>query len=296
MEMPTLASRDMTKKILEHFGLSAKHKLGQNFLIDQKVVDRIIELAQLHEDDVVMEVGPGIGTLTTALLPRVRAVLIAEMDRALIPVVYETASIFAGPWALNHLAVYEGDALHLSADQAQELLKIKGFEAPNKLVSNLPYQIAATLILNVAAEFLDIAEMVVMVQAEVADRIAGRVGTKAYGAYTAKLAQFMEVTGRFEVGHQCFFPEPHVESAVIRLTRREGQWTQPMSSEKICAFIDAAFLHRRKTLQNSFKQAGFDLAILQEAADMTGIDLRARAETITPDDYRAFAAAYYAAK
>lgn len=118
MEMPTLASRDMTKKILDHFGLSAQHKLGQNFLISAPVVDHIVELARIDADDIVLEVGPGIGTLTTALLPKARALLIAEMDRSLIPVVYETSSIFAGPWAMEHLAVFEGDALRLTPQVA----------------------------------------------------------------------------------------------------------------------------------------------------------------------------------
>ena len=222
-----LANQSATRDVLDEFGLSTKHRLGQNFLVDDSVIGRILELAELDPADVVLEVGPGIGTLTVAMLPRCAAVCAVEADRQLEPVLAETCAQDS-----ERLRLVMGDALRVLPDG----LPLE----PGKFVSNLPYQVAATLTLKVLSEMPSVQRAVVMVQAEVADRICAAPGSKTYGAYTAKLALLGRVTGRFEVGPGSFNPPPHVNSAVVRIDRAPVAGS-PASTP---AVIDAAFAQR----------------------------------------------------
>lgn len=285
-----LATPSATRRVLERYGLATKHHLGQNFLINDGIVGKILALAELDDSDVVYEVGPGIGTLTVAMLPLAGAVVSVEADRTLPPVLEQTC-------ALDHerFALVEGDALRISPDElraAVEALDIEGLDPmPTKLVSNLPYQVAATVILGTFEQQDHVRRAVVMVQAEVADRIAASPGSKVYGAYTAKLALFGKVTGRFEVGPGNFMPPPHVDSAVVRIDRdpmRDPSSEVPLTLEQIsscCKTIDAAFAQRRKTIRNSMGSSGFDKGELDAAFEATGIDARTRAEQLAPQDF-----------
>ena len=283
----SLASPGATRAVLEEFGLAAKKRLGQNFLVSDAVVGRILELAELSPNDVVLEVGPGIGTLTSALLPRAGAVVAIEADHDLPPVLAATCQ------GLGRMALIEGDALRVGAGELRQAVAGLGEpslpELPNKFVSNLPYQVAATLVLKHLFETPAIGRDVVMVQAEVADRIAARPGTKAYGAYTAKLALVGQVTGRFAVGPQNFMPAPHVDSAVVRIDRKpmaSPVTGEPLSSEELelCRrVIDAAFAQRRKTIRNSCTSSGISAEALDPALAACGIDPRTRAEALEPE-------------
>ena len=168
---------------------------------------------------------------------------------------------------------------------------------PTKFVSNLPYQVAATLILKFFQELPSLERAVVMVQAEVADRIAAKPSTKAYGAYTAKLSLFAQVTGRFEVGPGNFMPPPRVNSAVVRLDRTQARnpvTSKLLSKEELLhtmSVIDAAFAQRRKTIRNSMSASGFDKDKLDQAFLATGIAPTARAEVLTSQDFICLAAA-----
>lgn len=287
-----LANPRETRAVLDRFGLSAKYRLGQNFLVNDGVIQRILDLAELGPSDVVFEVGPGIGTLTVALLARTGAVVSVEADRDLPPVLAETCAQDS-----DHFALVEGDALKVGEkdlEVALEGLGVRGAPMlPNKFVSNLPYQVAATLVLRVLETMPSVEREVVMVQAEVADRIAAAPGGKEYGAYTAKLALFGKVTGRFEVGPQNFMPAPHVNSAVVRIDRsaaldpRTGKPLLPADLEWTTHVIDAAFAQRRKTIRNSMSggSAGFDKAVLDEAFARANIDPRIRAEKLSCEDY-----------
>ena len=268
-----LANQRETRAVLERHGLSLKHRLGQNFLVNDDVIGRILSLAELGPDDVVYEVGPGIGTLTTAMLPHVRTVVAVEADRTLPPVLAETCARDG-----ERLALVQADALRVTPE---DLVAAAGAE-PTKLVSNLPYQVAATVVLGTFERMDSVSRAVVMVQAEVADRIAAHPGTKAYGAYTAKLALYGRVSGRFEVGPHNFMPPPHVDSAVVRIDRDPVPCDDV---ERACAVIDAAFAQRRKTIRNSMSARGFDKSVLDAAFEVAGIDPRARAETLTPADF-----------
>ena len=297
-----LANQRATKETLERFGLATKYRLGQNFLVQDHVIEKIVQLAEVQPTDVVVEVGPGLGTLTVALLDRARAVCSLEADSELEQVLAVTCK---EPHT-DSFALVMGDALAITPQklaEAYNTLPIVAHDAatsapmPTKFVSNLPYQVAATLILKFFQELPSLERAVVMVQAEVADRISAKPSTKAYGAYTAKLSLFAQVTGRFEVGPGNFMPPPRVNSAVVRLDRTQARnplTSKLLSEEELLhtmSVIDAAFAQRRKTIRNSMSASGFDKDKLDQAFLATGIAPTARAEVLTSQDFICLAAA-----
>lgn len=325
MTTSPLANPSATREMLEAFGLATKHRLGQNFLIDNHVIERIMDLAELTGSERVLEVGPGIGTLTLALVQGAGRVTSIEMDSELEPVL--------SAHAIDHpnFNFILGDALAVPPAQIAEAL---GGE-PELLVANLPYNVAATIILQFFQTMPSLKRAVVMVQKEVADRIAAAAGTKAYGAYTVKLSLYGEVTGRFEVPPRCFMPAPHVDSAVVRIDRvgfpgtlsdrrvdaacgtdapvstadSDGVLTCDSnggrdeasvlagapSAEDIARVVDAAFAQRRKTIRNSMSANGFDKAALDAAFAQCGIAPTARAETLSTSEFVQLAEALAAA-
>ena len=297
-----LANQRATKETLERFGLATKYRLGQNFLVQDHVIEKIVQLAEVQSTDVVVEVGPGLGTLTVALLDNACAVCSLEADSELEQVLAETCK---EPHPDSFVLVM-GDALAITPQKLAEaygtLPAVTQSAAPSapmptKFVSNLPYQVAATLILKFFQELPSLERAVVMVQAEVADRIAAKPSTKAYGAYTAKLSLFAQVTGRFEVGPGNFMPPPRVNSAVVRLDRtiaRNPVTSKLLSKEELLhtmRVIDAAFAQRRKTIRNSMSASGFDKDKLDQAFLATGIAPTVRAEVLTSQDFIRLAAA-----
>ena len=297
-----LANQRATKETLERFGLATKYRLGQNFLVQDHIIEKIVQLAEVQPTDVVVEVGPGLGTLTVALLDNARAVCSLEADSELEQVLAVTCK---EPHP-DSFALVMGDALAITPQKLSEAystLPTVAHDAatnapmPTKFVSNLPYQVAATLILKFFQELPSLERAVVMVQAEVADRIAAKPSTKAYGAYTAKLSLFAQVTGRFEVGPGNFMPPPRVNSAVVRLDRTKAR--NPVTSELLSEeellhtmrVIDAAFAQRRKTIRNSMSASGFDKDKLDQAFLATGIAPTVRAEVLTSQDFICLAAA-----
>lgn len=279
MTTSPLANPTATREMLEAFGLATKHRLGQNFLIDNHVIERIMELAELSGDERVLEVGPGIGTLTLALLQEAGHVTSIEADPELEQVLRAHAVDHAN---FNFIM---GDALKVPPAAIAEVSD----GDPTVLVANLPYNVAATIILQFFQEMPSLERAVVMVQKEVADRIAAHAGTKAYGAYTVKLSLYGEVTGRFEVPPRCFMPAPHVDSAVVRIDRVGAHGVAPLdlasSRERVAQVVDAAFAQRRKTIRNSMGSNGFDKDALDAAFDQTGISPTARAEALERADF-----------
>ena len=297
-----LANQRATKETLERFGLATKYRLGQNFLVQDHIIEKIIQLAEVQPTDIVVEVGPGLGTLTVALLDNACAVCSLEADSELEQVLALTCK---EPHP-DSFALVMGDALAITPQKladAYSALPAVAHDAatsapmPTKFVSNLPYQVAATLILKFFQELPSLERAVVMVQAEVADRIAAKPSTKAYGAYTAKLSLFAQVTGRFEVGPGNFMPPPRVNSAVVRLDRTQARnpvTSKLLSEEELLhtmSVIDAAFAQRRKTIRNSMSASGFDKDKLDQAFLATGIAPTARAEVLTSQDFICLAAA-----
>ena len=197
MTISPLASASATRDLLEEFGLATKHRLGQNFLIDNHVIERICELAELDGSERVLEVGPGIGTLTLALLQEAEQVVSIEADPELEPVLAAHAADY------DSFTFLMGDALKVKPEL---IMQAAGGE-PSVFVANLPYNVAATIILQLFETMPALTRAVVMVQKEVADRISAAPGNKTYGGYTAKLGLYGEVTGRFEVPPRCFMPD-----------------------------------------------------------------------------------------
>ena len=278
-----------TRAVLEAHGLTTKYSLGQNFLVNDAILQKIVALAEVGPDDAVLEVGPGIGTLTIALLQHAARVVSVERDPDLPAVLAETCA----PWA-DRFALVEKDALHLAAD---DLAALGGFR-PGKLVANLPYAVAATVVLDYFERFTSLESATVMVQKEVADRMSAVPGTKSYGAYTVKLRLYAEPAGRFGVGPGNFFPPPRVESAVVRLNRRtlHGEDGTPLDAATLKAaatMADAAFANRRKTLSNSCKtyfagrgaEGARVAAVLPQLFEQAEVDPKLRGEALALEDF-----------
>ncbi|OUO88620.1 16S rRNA (adenine(1518)-N(6)/adenine(1519)-N(6))-dimethyltransferase [Gordonibacter sp. An230] len=287
-----LASPSATRAVLEAHGLSTKYSLGQNFLVNDAILRKIVALAELAPEDEVLEVGPGIGTLTVALLKRAGRVASVERDADLPAVLAETLA----PWA-DRFTLVEKDALDLTAADLPF--------SPTKLVANLPYAVAATVVLDCFERFPGMESATVMVQKEVADRMAADPGSKNYGAYTVKLRLYAEPVGRFSVGPGNFFPPPRVESAVVRLDRRPlsdgaGDPLGEAALKAACVMADAAFATRRKTLANScrtyFAGRGREgariAAALPRLFECADVDPARRGETLSLDEFVRLGAAY----
>lgn len=283
MAYSALANPRATRDVLDRFGLSAKHALGQNFLIEDNVIGNILRFAGLdaREDGealpTVIEIGPGIGTLSVAMLEHANVVAV-ERDRDLVDVLAETTAEHA-----DRFALVGGDALKLTEEQLDgELARIDA-PRPRQLVSNLPYAIAATVVLDWLERFEFLDSMTIMVQSEVADRMSAQVGTKSYGAYTVKLNLIAEVVDRFQVSRNCFMPAPHVESAVVHITRRQPAMDTDLR-KAACKLADAAFAQRRKTIRNSM-QSAFDRDLVDELLAACDIAPNVRGETLEPQAF-----------
>lgn len=279
-KLSPLASVAETRAVLEAHGLTTKYSLGQNFLINDAILQKIVALSQVSESDDVLEVGPGIGTLTIALLKHAGRVASVERDADLPAVLAETLA----PWA-DRFTLISKDALDLCTEDLPFF--------PTKLVANLPYAVAATVVLDYFEGFASLESATVMVQKEVADRMAAQPGTKTYGAYTVKLRLYAEPAGRFAVGPGNFFPPPRVESAVLRLDRRPvfdeaGDPLDAAALKAAAVMADASFATRRKTIANSCKtyfggrgaEGARVIERLPELLDHAGIDPKRRGETL----------------
>lgn len=280
--MPTspLATPSATLAVLERHGLHTKKSLGQHFLIDDHVVSRTLALAALDGTENVVEVGPGIGTLTVALCNAAGSVVAVERDAALLPALAHTTA------ACDRFAVVEADAVKVDPAAVGA-----PFGPPTALVANLPYGVAATVVLRFFEIFPSLQQATVMVQSEVADRMAATPGGKEYGSYTVKLRMYAEPAGRFSVARGCFLPPPRVDSSVLRLERRVLS-DDPLLSARAARVADAAFAQRRKTIRNSLKATlGADVEKIDAALAETGIDGSARAEVLPPEAFIALAVA-----
>ena len=234
-----LATPTQVRSVLDAHGLTTKYSLGQNFLVNKSILSKIIELADV-KDELILEVGPGIGTLSWELLNRNARVIAIEKDSDLVPVLEDTLGEYQDRFHLTNR-----DALTIEAD---DLFYTDAY--PEKLVANLPYAVAATVVLDYFQRFGFLKSATVMVQKEVADRMMASSHSKEYGAYTLKLALYAKPSGRFKVTKGNFFPPPRVDSSVIRLDRRP----QTLNKNQLlitCELIDAAFAQRRKTIHNS---------------------------------------------
>ena len=280
--MPTsrLATPSATRAVLEAHGLSLKKSLGQHFLIDDNIVRKIIDLSHPGSHDAVLEIGPGIGTLTVALCAAAGHVVAVERDADLLPVLADVAA------ECGNLTVVRADAVAVAPAAL-----VTPMGPPVALIANLPYAVAATVVLRMFEELPTLRSATVMVQSEVAARMAAEPGRKDYGAYTVKLRMHTVAAGSFDVPRTCFMPPPHVDSRVLRLDRVERS-EDDATRNATRHLVEAAFSQRRKTLRNAVvASTGWSSAVFDSALGDAGIDGRRRAETLSVDEFVTLAAA-----
>lgn len=280
MLRPCIAKREVTLHILKSFGLHMSKKLGQNFLIDEQVVAEIVAAAQVTPGDTVLEIGPGIGTLTQGLAEAGPAKVVAvELDRRLIDVLTKTLEGY------ENVKVVHGDILKI--DIARE---VDG--APYKVVANLPYYITTPIIMTLLEKRLPIERLVTMVQKEVAQRMVAKPGGKDYGALSVAVQYYTEPEILFVVPPTSFIPSPSVDSAVICCKVREQPPVQIRSEKTFFQVVKAAFAQRRKTLSNALKAGGVTPDILPAVLEKAGIDGIRRGETLSLTEFAALADAW----
>ena len=239
--MATLGNPQETIAVLQKYGFNFQKKFGQNFLIDTHVLDKIIAAAEIGPDDFVLEIGPGIGTMTQYLAESAREVVAVEIDKNLIPILEDTLS------AYDNVTVINDDILKVDI---QKLAEEKNGGKPIKVVANLPYYITTPIIMGLFESEVPLSSITVMVQKEVADRMQTGPGSKDYGALSLAVQYYAEPYIVANVPPNCFMPRPAVGSAVIRLTRYEKKPVEVKDPAFMFKLIRASFNQRRKTLQN----------------------------------------------
>jgi 16S rRNA (adenine1518-N6/adenine1519-N6)-dimethyltransferase len=275
MKQPTIANKDVTLHILKRFGIRMSKKLGQNFLIDEHVVRKIVEAANLTSGDAVLEIGPGIGTLTQGLAEAGGEVTAVEIDRRLIEVLGKTLEGY------DNIKIVHGDILRI--DVAKEVM------APRyKVVANLPYYITTPIIMGLLEARMPIDVLVTMVQKEVAERMVAVPGTKDYGSLSVAVQYYTQPEIMFLVPPASFIPPPAVDSAVIRCTVREKPPVE-VNERVFFRVVKAAFAQRRKTLSNTLKTTGVPADTLRVILEKAGIDGTRRGETLSLEEFAAIA-------
>ena len=272
MDKPIIARREVTNHILHTFKLKADKRLGQNFLIDEEVVRRIVAAAELSEGDTVLEVGPGIGTLTQGLAQSGARVVAVELDKRLLPVLAKTLEGY------DNVRIENGDILEV------DIKNIVG--APTfKVAANLPYYITTPIIFNLLEQRLSMERLVAMVQKEVAERMVAKPGGKDYGALSVSIQYYTEPEIAFIVPPASFIPAPNVDSAVIVCKRRTVPPVEVCDEKLFFKVVKAAFSVRRKMLSNALKNMG--ISSVQAAAwlERAGIDPKRRGETLSLADF-----------
>ena len=272
MDKPIIASPQVTQHILNRFKLRADKKLGQNFLIDENVVHQIVAAAELSEADTVLEVGPGIGTLTQGLAESKARVVAVELDTRLLPVLATTLNGY------DNVRVVHGDILKVNI--------MEEVGAPSfKVCANLPYYITTPIIFALLEKRLPMERLVAMVQKEVAERMAAQPGGKEYGALSVAIQYYTEPKIAFIVPPTSFIPAPAVDSAVIVCKRREKPPVEVCDEGLFFRVVKAAFSLRRKMLSNSLKNMGIKSERVAKWLELAGGDGKRRAETLSLEDF-----------
>ncbi len=277
--MATLGIPQNTIEVLQKYKFNFQKKFGQNFLIDTHVLEKIIEAAGVTKDDFVLEIGPGIGTMTQYLCENARAVAAVEIDKNLIPILADTLS------AYDNVEVINEDILKVDINRlAQE----KNGGKPIKVVANLPYYITTPIIMGLFESHVPIDSITIMVQKEVADRMQVGPGTKDYGALSLAVQYYAKPEIVANVPPNCFMPRPNVGSAVIRLTRHAEVPVQVEDEKLMFKLIRASFNQRRKTLANGLNNAPdihLSKEIIQESIEELGVPVTIRGEALTLEQF-----------
>ena len=273
------SSLEDTKYILGKYNITANKKLGQNFLINDNVIENIIEASNIEEKDLVIEIGPGLGTLTSKLLERAGKVIAIELDDKMISILKDRFKLYNNFILLND-DVLKIDLNSLIKENVGDLEKIK-------IVANLPYYITTPIIMKLLEDKLGIYSITVMVQKEVADRITAMPGDKLSGAITYSVNYYAEAKKIVFVDKSSFIPAPEVDSEVIKLDIRKTPVVEVDNEEMFFRVIKASFMQRRKTLVNGLVNSGIitDKVRIKEIFDNIGIDMNIRGEKLTIEQF-----------
>ncbi|MGN0941057.1 MAG: 16S rRNA (adenine(1518)-N(6)/adenine(1519)-N(6))-dimethyltransferase RsmA [Selenomonadaceae bacterium] len=272
MIQPQIARPEVTRHILKAFDLHASKRLGQNFLINPSVVKAIVSTAEIEEGDRVLEIGPGIGTLTQGLAEAGANVTAVEMDKKLPAVLAETLKGY------DNVRIVQGDILKTNIPE------LMGDE-PYKVVANLPYYITTPIIMTLLEKRLPITRIVTMVQREVADRMTARPGGKDYGSLSVAVQYYTEPELSLDVPPTSFYPSPAVDSAVMDCVVREKPPVAVRDERMFFLVVRASFAQRRKTLGNAIQGVGITREMAHAALERAGIDPQRRGETLTLDEF-----------
>lgn len=281
MTEPTLGNPQNTIEILKKYNFTFQKKFGQNFLIDTHVLDKIIAAAEITKDDFVLEIGPGIGTMTQYLAQAAGKVAAVEIDKALIPILGDTLSEYDNVMIINE------DVLKVDI---QKLVEEENGGRPVKVVANLPYYITTPIIMGLFEKHVPIESITVMVQKEVADRMQVGPGTKDYGALSLAVQYYASPYIVANVPPNCFMPRPKVGSAVIRLTTYDNPPVEVDDEKLMFRIIRASFNQRRKTLANGLKNAtDLDISkeLIAESIESLGHGPSVRGEALTLEEFAA---------
>ena len=285
-----IATPKKTKEILQKYDFSFKKSLGQNFLIDSNILRKIIEYAHIDKTSGVIEIGPGIGSLTEQLAISAKNVVAFEIDQRLIPILEDTLSAYDNIEVINQdiLQVNLTEIIenHFSSDQVIHI------------VANLPYYITTPILMGVLQQRTSIESMNVMLQKEVAERMAAKPNTKAYGSLSIAVQYYTEASIVMDVPKTVFIPQPNVISSVLRLVRRDQPLVQVHDEDQFFALVQASFKHRRKTLRNNLQtyyKGTFDKAQIDAFLQKVTIDGTRRGESLTIEEFARLANTIYSA-
>lgn len=277
--MATLGNPKNTIEVLQKYNFNFQKKFGQNFLIDTRVLEEIIDAAEITKDDFVLEIGPGIGTMTQYLCETAREVVAVEIDTNLIPILKDTLS------AYDNVEVLNQDILKVDI---ASLAKERNNNRPIKVVANLPYYITTPIIMGLFESHVPIDSITIMVQKEVADRMQEGPGSKEYGALSLAVQYYAKPEIVVNVPPSCFMPQPKVGSAVIRLTRHEQPPVQADNEKLMFQVIRASFNQRRKTLANglnNFGSFGLSKEEIQSCIEELGVPVNIRGEALSLEQF-----------
>ncbi len=281
--MATLGIPQNTIAVLQKYNFNFQKRFGQNFLIDTRVLEKIIEASGITKDDFVLEIGPGIGTMTQYLCESAREVVAVEIDKNLIPILGDTLG------AYDNVTVIHEDILKLDINR---LAEEKNAGRPIKVVANLPYYITTPIIMGLFESHVPLESITIMVQKEVADRMQTGPGTKDYGALSLAVQYYAKPEIVANVPPNCFMPRPSVGSAVIRLTRHAKVPVAVEDEKLMFSIIRASFNQRRKTLANGLNNSPeirLTKEMIQESIAELGMPLTVRGESLTLEQFAAFA-------
>ncbi len=277
--LATLGNPKNTIEVLQKYNFNFQKKFGQNFLIDTRVLEEIIDAADITKDDFVLEIGPGIGTMTQYLCEAAREVVAVEIDTNLIPILKDTLS------AYDNVEVLNQDILKVDI---ASLAKERNNDRPIKVVANLPYYITTPIIMGLFESHVPIDSITIMVQKEVADRMQEGPGSKEYGALSLAVQYYAKPEIVVNVPPSCFMPQPKVGSAVIRLTRHEQSPVEVEDEKLMFQVIRASFNQRRKTLANglnNFGSFGLSKEEIQSCIEELGVPVNIRGEALSLEQF-----------